>query len=392
MMRRLTLALVVGLSVPAAASGQSLLNAAGLGLPVEALDARTRAMGGVGIGLQGPALLPTDPAASVGYILPSVQITAQPSWVDAGTTGLAQSGKYRGTRFPSLGIAYPVLGYGVATLSFESVFDQRYKATQPVTVDLGEGPVQVTDDFVSDGGVSTLRMGFSRIVGRRLALGISGARYAGSLTRRLTRDFGTGTGGEPVEAYQIGGLWTYSGTAVTGGASLAVGTFAQLAGSFTWSSGLKANPSVDTEGDSRTFDMPLQLRVGGTAVLAPGLSLSAGYTTADWSNIDNDLGGGASVGTTNSFGVGLELSRARILGKRAPLRFGYRTRDLPFLLGQQGAATESVWAGGLGMHLAQSGEFIRSALDLALEHGTRKDNVLSESFWRATITVRVSGF
>lgn len=392
MMRRFVLAVLLGLAAPAAASAQSLLNAAGLGLPIDPTDARARAMGGVGVGLKGPALLATDPSAAVGFVLPTVEITAQPSWVDVSGSSLTSTSTFRGTRFPSLGIAYPIQKVGVATFSFESVLDQRYEAQQPVTVDLGDGPVEVTDQFVSEGGVSQVRLGFARVVGQRLALGVSAGRYTGSLSRKLTRDFGDGTGGEPVESYTSAGDWTYKGTALTGGASLAVGSFAQIGGSMTWSSTLSADPSSDTEGGTRSFDMPFQVRLGATAILAPGLSLAGGFTTADWSAIDNDLAEGTSVGTANSYGVGVELSRARILGKNAPLRFGYHRRDLPFPLEQQGAATESVWAGGLGLHLAESGNYVRAALDLALERGTRKDDVFSESFWRGTVTVRVSGF
>jgi hypothetical protein len=211
------------------------------------------------------------------------------------------------------------------------------------------------------------------------------------LTRRLERTFPSDSTGSSVEQYQTGGFWSYSGAFFTGGASVAVGSFAHLAGSVTWSSSLKATPSQDTKGQGGSFDMPLKLRVGGTAVLAPGLILAAGYTRADWSGVDNDLLQGTSAGTTTSYGVGIELARARLLGKNAPLRFGYRTRDLPFVL-EEGRPTERVWAGGLGLNLAQTGDFVRAAVDLALEKGDRTDAIISESFWRGTITVRVSGF
>lgn len=390
-MRRIFLFVLLGLGTPFAASGQSLLNAAGLGLPMESMDARSRALGGAGIGLQGPALTASDPAAAVGFAFPTVLLTAQPSWVDAGDSEVAADGTFRGTRFPSLGIAYPVRQLGVATVTYESVFDQRYEAERPVTLDLGDGPVEVTDEFVSDGGVSQIRLGFARIVGNRLALGGSVGRYTGSLVRRLTRGFGEDAEVQQIESYQSGGLWKYSGTSLTGGASLAIGRYGQLAASFTWSSALDASPSDDTEGAGRSFDLPLQLRVGATAVLSPGLALSAGMTTADWSGIDDDLASTSSVGRANSLGVGLELTRARLFGRTAPLRLGWRKRDLPFVL-EQGAPTETVWTGGMGLHLSQAGEFVRAALDLAAERGTREDDLLSESFWRGTLTVRVSGF
>ena len=393
MMRRLFSALaVLALAAPASLGAQSLLNAAGLGLPSDPLDARTRALGGVGIGLQGAALLGTDPAAAAGFVLPSVMITAQPSWVDLSTDGSGTPGTFRGTRFPSLGIAYPARSIGVVTLSFESVFDQRYEADRDVTLDLGDGQVAATDHFTSSGGVAQVRFGVARLIAKRVAVGLSAGRYTGSVVRRLVRDFPEDSTQAPVESYQVGGLWTYSGTALTGGASVALGTFAQVAGSVTWSSSLAAEPSDDTDGAAGSFDLPLQVRLGATAVLAPGLAVSGGFTSADWSGIDNDLAEGTSVGTATSFGMGIELARARILGRSAPLRFGYRKRDLPFVLGAGGNPTEKVWAGGLGLHLSQTGEFVRAVVDLSLERGTRADDLISESFWRGTVSVRVSGF
>ncbi|HSG49950.1 MAG TPA: hypothetical protein VLA43_19155, partial [Longimicrobiales bacterium] len=86
-----------------------------------------------------------------------------------------------------------------------------------------------------------------------------------------------------------------------------------------------------------------------------------------------------------------ELSRARLLGRAAPLRLGYRKRDLPFALGT-GTPSETVWAGGIGINLSQTGELVRAAVDLAIERGDRSDSVLSERFWRGTLTVRVSSF
>jgi hypothetical protein len=107
--------------------------------------------------------------------------------------------------------------------------------------------------------------------------------------------------------------------------------------------------------------------------------------------VDDDLAEGSSSGTTNSIGVGVELSRARLFGREAPLRFGYRKSDLPFALGT-GGATEKVWAGGFGLNLSQVGVLVRAGVDFALEKGDRVDTTVTESFWRATLTVKVAGF
>jgi hypothetical protein len=388
---RAVLLLGMLLSAPGSLLGQSLFNAAGLGSPSEPLDGRTRALGGVGIGLRGSALLGSDPAAAAYYTLPAGFLTAQPSWVDFERLDRAEEGTFRGTRFPALGIAYPTIHSVVATLAFESFLDQRYEASDPSTITLDGNPVDVQDDFVSRGGVSQLRLGLARRLGRRAAVGLSAARYTGSVTRRVQRTFHEGVDTTSVGAFQSGGFWGYSGASVTGGASVFLGNIAHVAGSLTWSGKLDATASDDSDGASRSYDMPLQLRLGATAVLASGLSLSAGLARADWSGVDGDLRGGASGGVVSSYGFGVELSRASILGRSAPLRLGYRKTDLPFGL-EGGKPTETAWTGGLGLNLSQVGDLVRASVDLALERGERSDSALSEKFWRSTLTVRVAGF
>lgn len=390
MIRRLAFLVALVASAPTPASGQSLFNAAGLGTPAGPMDARSRALGGLGLGLRGAALLGTDPAAAADFLLPAAILTAQPSWVEYGRSDSGESGTFRGTRFPAMGIAYPVHGL-VASLSFESVLDQRFEAEWPSVVDFGGTPVEVTDEFVSTGGVAQVRLGLAKRLSPKVAVGISASRLSGSLTRNLIRRFGAGVDTTTVEPFQAGGFWSYSGVAVTGGASLSVGSFATVAGSLTWTGGLDATASDDTEGDSRSYDLPFQVRLGASAVLAPGLMLTAGFSSADWSSLDEDLRGAVSTGGTTSYGVGLELARARLFGRNAPLRVGYRKTALPFSLGG-GQPTESVWAGGIGLNLSQLGELVRAGVDLALERGDRADDVLSERFWRGTLTVRVSSF
>ncbi len=391
MIRRIALLVALVATLHAPAAGQSLFNAAGLGMPSDPLDARTRALGGVGVGLPGTFLLGSDPAAAADYLLPSGSLTAQSSWVDFERSDMTESGTFQGTRFPMLGIAYPTVHSLVVTLGMDSFLDQRYESTSSSTFSLGGDPVEVEDHFVSRGGVSQLRLGVARRLGRSVAVGVSAARYGGSITRRLTRSFIGGVDTTSVSDYQDGGFWSYSGASVTGGASLDLGNLGRVSGSVTWSSALDAAASDDTEGASRSYDVPLQVRLGASAVVAPGLALTAGLTRADWSSLDGGFMDGTSAGPTTSYGFGLELTRARLLGRSAPLRAGYRRTELPFALGS-GTPSEKVWAAGLGLNLSQAGDLVRAAVDVALERGDRSDAVLSERFWRATLTVRVAGF
>ncbi len=388
--RMLVFALTAALSSSAAPlCAQSLYNAAGLGLPAESIDGRGRALGNLGIGLWGHSILPSDPGAASFLVVPSALLVGQPSWVEY-QRGADESGRFQGNRFPLLGIGYPLFS-GMFTASFGSFLDQRFDGQRDVTVELPDGPIDATDSFEQDGAVSHVNFGYSRRLSARLGVGVTVGRYAGSVTRRLMRDFGEVTGTENLDVYEVGGRWSYAGLSVTGGFAADVGSVARVAGSATWSGSLDATASEGTEGSDGAFDLPLQYRLGTSVVLAPGLLVTASVIRADWANLADDLATPSTVGSTNGFGVGLELSRARLLGLAAPLRFGYRKSNLPFSFGSSGA-TETAFAGGFGVILNQISGITLAGADFALERGERSDSSLTERFWRATVSLRVSGY
>jgi hypothetical protein len=396
-MRHTILVTVLAILVPGAVEAQSLFSAAGLGIPVESLDGRSRALGSVGVGLMGPEVSQTDPAALGLLTAPTAIITSQPSWVDFERSGGGESGSFQSTRFPLVGVAYHAWKAGMMSLSFGGFLDQRYAAERETTVDLSTGPADVTDSFVSDGGVSQVNLGWGRRLGSRFGVGLSVGRYSGRVVRRFTRQFGVDDAlieaqqVNPNEAYQAGGRWGYSGTTFTGGASARFGQFARVAGSVTWAGTLNAEASEDTQGADASYDLPMQMRLGGSALLAPGLMLAASISRADWTDTGASMTTGAAGGSATSYGFGLELSRASLLGRRAPLRFGYRSSDLPFEF-DGGSVSESVLTGGLGLILNEQAGLILASVDLGFERGERKDLTLVEKFWRGTLTLRVAGF
>jgi hypothetical protein len=87
----------------------------------------------------------------------------------------------------------------------------------------------------------------------------------------------------------------------------------------------------------------------------------------------------------------MELSRARIFGKQAPLRFGFRQSSLPFSL-EADRASERVFAGGFGLGLNEAEGVVLAGVDLAVERGRRTAGPVTEEFWRGTVSLRVSGF
>lgn len=390
-MRATTLSLAVSVAaLSAPVSAQSLYSSAGVGLPVEALDGRARALGSLGIGLQGAALLPTDPAAAARLLLPSGVLAAAPSWVELQEQGVDERHYFRGTRFPLLGMAYPVYG-GMATLQLTSFLDQRFQGERTVTVDLDGTPVPATDAFNQDGSVSTLNLGYARRVGTSTSVGLTIGRYAGTVVRSLVRDFGDSTSVGQVRPYLSSGSWRYSGELITGGVDTELLGAVRIAGSVTWSTALGANATGATEGADRSFDMPLQLRIGASAILAPGLSISASAKRADWSGTAADLGGDIETGSAMGFGFGLELSQVGLFGRDVPVRLGFRKVGIPFSPDGE-SATEKVFSGGLALTLNQTNDIVLASSDLAIEKGRRSGGDFAENFWRGTVSLKISGF
>jgi hypothetical protein len=368
-------------------AGQSLFNAAGLGVPVEAIDGRARAVGNLGIGLRGGSFMPTDPA-SLGRLASSTGVmAAQPSWVDYSLEG-GSAGTFQGTRFPLLGIAYPLLA-GMMSVQIGSFMDQNYQVQRLTEVDFGRGPVAATDEFEQDGSISNLNLGYSRMFGARWSGGVTVGRYAGSMVRSLSRTYGNEETTD-VDPYVEAGEWSYKAWAVTAGVAADVFSRARVALSVHVPTNLDAEASEGTRGEDRTYSLPVQYRLGTSVTVGPALVVSGSLLLADWGGTQSDLEGVAVAGDQNGFGLGVELTRASFFGKSAPLRLGYRQTGLPFSF-DAGGAKERVLSGGVGLELARLEDVVLASVDLAIERGRRSGGGITESFWRATISLLAAG-
>lgn len=386
---RLGVVLALMLGTARAAAAQSLFNAVGIGTPMDPLDARAIALGGMGIGLLGGDMIPTDPAAAANLGLPTMIMTARPSWVSFDRSTPSESGHFQSTLFPLMGLAYPLPHVGVLSLTLGSVLDQRFRANRTRQVSLYDTTTTVEDVYLSKGGVSSIRLGLARNLGSHLSVGVVYGRYTGSTTKQLERTFPLDT---LIATYQAGGFWTYSGSLVSGGASAQFGAVARVAGSFTWSSALTATASSTTEGGSTSYDLPFQYRVGGSVLLTRGVTFNAGVERANWSAVKaGTFHDGSAGSTTTSFGFGLELTKASMFGRTSPIRLGYRRTQLPFASAGSGKPIEKSLSAGLGITFHKAGDYTLAGVDLTLERGTRQDATLLEHFWRGTFTLRVTG-
>jgi len=374
-------------AVPGEGAAQSLFSGYIFGSPMEIGDARQVALGSVGIGLGGTPISPYDPAAGVDLLLPSVAFTGQSTW------GSAQEGggntDFSASRFPSIGLIYPIQNVVSVTASFTGVLDQNWEVAEERTLSVGEGGTQVTDRFASDGGVSSLRFGLARRITPNLSVGINAGTYLGEVTRRFARSFDS----LPVEGelpdFQVGGNWDYGGAVATAGSVLAFPGVGRLAGSVTWGGELRASPTGGTDGAGVTLDMPWEYRVGGTAILSQALFLNAGVHLADYGSTAEALDGiaGASMFRV---GGGIEWTGFSFLGKSSALRLGYRRGEMPFRPETETDIVESVISGGLGINLLEVQGAVLAESDVGVEWGSRDSSLFTEDFFRLSFSLRMS--
>jgi hypothetical protein len=378
------------LAGPSPAAAQSVLAAGGLGVPIDPVDGRGRALGSVGPGLFGTSVVPGDPAAAMGLGVPTLTFSLQSSWLMLDQGGAESDESV--SRFPALGVAYPVRNWGTVTLTYGGFLDQRWNFQRDRDVPLSTGgTTSVTDRFVSEGGIAALRVGFARQISGALGVGGALGTYTGNVLRRFTRSFDSLGVNVPIDPFSTGGRWGYSGLLADLGVVLDIGDVFRGAATVSWSSDLDAEPDSTTEGVTKSYDLPLQLRVGASGALAPGLSLSASAAYADWSRTGDDLEQTTATGGTMAVGAGLEWERLTLFERGLPVRLGWHRAELPFRFDGDDPV-ESSLAGGVGLLLARAADVPLARLDLAVERGRRESGSVAEDFWRATLTFRAAGF
>lgn len=363
---------------------QSPLGAEGLGAPVGALGARAAALGNLGIGLRGDEASAGDPASWARLAVPSVVVTMQPTW---GRFELGeQVGSSRATRFPLLGIGYPVQrARGVVTLSLSGFLEQRWAAESSGTVVIDSVDVDVSDRFTSNGGVSVVRLGWAQRLGRRLAIGANAGAYVGALVETFDRELDSADVGGTVYSFFEEERWSYGGATFGAGVSYDAASVLQLAAAAEWSLDLTRTPTGDSVA---TYEIPARFSAGATGRLTPRMHLNASVAYRDWGAAVGFADGVASARRW-SVGTGLEWLVADGETRSLPLRFGYRRLAAPFRYREEDPV-ESVWSLGLGLNLAKRGTLRFGWMDIALERATRRSAPLSERFWRASVSVGIS--
>ena len=372
-------------------SAQSALSTRGLGVEIEPVDARARALGGGAVGLMDSEISWYNTAASVGLAVPGIIFAYQYDNYEGLSGGTLTHG--RAARFPLILGAFPVSERVTLTAGYGSFLDQSWRIEREDTIALAGESTVITDEISSTGGVARLRAGVAYGLRSNLSLGLSLDSYVGEVERVQGRRFpGEGSPG------CCRGSYNYSGIGYGGSFQWAPSEALTLAGSASYGGTLKAGVVADTTrprfdaGADRSYELPLQLRGGITGRVGQATMVTVGGGWNGWSGLDDLLAEQGGAQDSWSGNAGAEWEGLIVRDRPVPLRVGARMGTLPFRWGDTATAAfaeERAFSFGAGLVLA--GGAARS--DLAAEFGERvgDESSFSESFWRFAFSVRVLG-
>lgn len=356
-MTRASLVLVIfgalALASPARAQ-DSQFGIRGLGTPGRWESVRARATGG--------AFAPFDPfspllEASVADVRRvSAGVTTATSWrsVDFGS----ESASLRASRFPAFMIAGPISSRLVVAGGFSTYLDRSFGVTTRDTIDVRGNPEAVSDEVMSDGAVTDLRIALAARVHRRLALGVALHGMTGSTRVSAVRRFDDSTYRTSTARDEV----AYHGLGGSASAMFDVNADLRLAAWARSDTHLRADIRGRTVADN---DLPFAF--GGGARWRPGTEvvLAAAVAWRSWT------GAGLNAHDTFNWSVGTELG-----SPASPIRFGVRGGQVAFGPGPK-APTEFGISAGLGKQFSGG----RGRLDFGLERLERKGTGVTERTW-----------
>lgn len=374
-------ALLALAAAPAAA--QSVFASRGLGYPLEALDARSRALGGVTTGLAEPTPSLVNPASVAGLQAYAFVVALQPDRFDA-TIGGSQESKGSTVRFPMLTAALPVTSKLTLQVGYGAYLDQNWQVVQSDSIDLSTGRVGVEDRFASAGGVSRFQAGAGYQLTDRLALGVSVDAFTGAAHDTAVRTISGFLPATSEVTYRYSGL------------GLGLGARYQPTDRTSVSAAVHGGGRIRAESDSvsaqaKEYTNPLAVDAGASARLGSTMTVVASGRWAGWSSVDDELAAG-SGGARDAMGVsaGLEYVGFSFFRKPLPLRLGGRYAQLPFRW--QGAAefpNERAVTGGLGLSFSGGAALIDASAERGWRGGASAG--VDEPYWRFSFSLRILG-
>lgn len=383
MKRSLLFAAAAMLVTASALPAQSLFGTRGLGAPVSPVDARARALGGIGVGLMGLNGSLVNPAeiASIGQrsFVGAIQPTSRTVELDD------RSANVGGTRFPLLQVMHPFGDRLTLSLGYGGFLDQSWAVVSEGAAVIDGKTITTRDQVESSGGIAQARLGAAYWLAPSLSVGVAAGLYTGRVDRSVTRMFPDTA---LIDDFKSSVGVRYTAPQFTAGLMWDALPELRFGGAVTWSGDLEAE-AVEGALDDHTYPLPLQAVAGMSARLAPRLLGVVAARWAGWGEAAEHFGGPEAATDVWEFGGGVEWETAGSGGRSYPVRLGFNYAQLPFAV-EGDAPTEWSAALGVGARLATEQFGPRALIDLALERGGRGGAStlgLSEDFWRFTLSV-----
>jgi hypothetical protein len=238
-------ALGLTLLLAAGASGQSLTAVRGPGYPVVPSDARTAALGGLGMGLHGFSATMLNPAAYARALRPGGIVALET--IERNIQMGDAEDELGTTRFPLIRLVFPVR-VAVLTAGYGGYLDQSWGIVREGEQALGGQTVGYTDVVTAEGGVGQFQVGAAFPLGERLAVGAAIGLHTGSQRVQYSRRFTEALEGV-LDPYTQRQSWQYSGPMAQVGAQWSPADVVRLAASVTWAGSLEGEPTL---GDGRS--------------------------------------------------------------------------------------------------------------------------------------------
>ncbi len=356
-MRRLFFSTVLAAASAGPLAAQGALSLQGFGYPAGQLS--TRASGTAGALGETDAGSPLNPAAlpNAGRTLFSFQMDPEWRQVKSGAVTV----NTLTARFPLISVGTRVGTRGFLGASFSSFLDRTWDASYSDTVTVGGDRVKSSVATSVRGAISDARIAFAWQFSEKLQVGAAFHALTGANRMHLARTFAdSATFGSLSQSTVL----SYSGTAVSAGVLAVPVPHLILAASLRLGGlmGTRYDDSSATRGH-----VPNRYGASVTYDGIPGSQIAVRYDHVAWSSM-RSLGSSAlKVTDATDLSAGVDVAGPKLQGLPTQVRFGARTRDLPFGWNGHTVSETSLALGG-GVPVARGW----ASLDVSVQRATRK--------------------
>ena len=344
-----------------------------VGIPVVAGDARSIALGGVSVAVQGESFVYGNPARLVNFTRAGLSGAVGQDYRSLKHDGQSQS--LKSTEFFSFRGVFPSYKKFVVSAGFYQDRDMDWESMEKVPYVDENDNTEVTRRYVSDGGIYFTHLGIARPVYKNLALGLGLEWMLGRTKQTRTMSFDSDELLPTGELYRheyslfkpvFGFLFGFP--RIQAGASVSFPQKWKIDKTSTYTSGFQ-------ETESRELDYPTNFKIGLSARVTNLQIVCFDYSFENWEDVALNLEPQYTQNTQSRFAIGYEILPLPRSGgsvpfyRKIPLRFGFNKTTYAFEYNGEKVG-EYFFTFGTGNYFSLG----RGSLDMAIEYGKRSSD------------------